>query len=36
MSETTPIERLAALRREVLAGGGPARIEAQHKKGKLT
>ncbi len=35
MSET-PIQRLHRLRESALAGGGPARIDAQHKKGKLT
>src|SRR5882672_5589406 len=32
----TPLERLAAMEREALAGGGPARVERQHKAGKLT
>ncbi len=32
----SPIERLARMREESLQGGGVARIEAQHKKGKLT
>ena len=38
MSETTknPMERLENLRVEAMKGGGEARIEAQHEKGKLT
>ena len=32
----TPLERLHRLREQSLAGGGPARVETQHKKGKLT
>lgn len=32
----TPEERLLALREEVLQGGGPAKIESQHKRGKMT
>jgi propionyl-CoA carboxylase beta chain len=32
----TPLERLAALERQALEGGGPERIEKQHKAGKLT
>jgi propionyl-CoA carboxylase beta chain len=32
----TPQERLERMRELALAGGGAARIEAQHKKGKLT
>src|SRR5207253_2625458 len=32
----TPLERLAAMEREALAGGGPERVERQHKAGKLT
>jgi propionyl-CoA carboxylase beta chain len=32
----SPLERLAAMEREALAGGGPERIERQHKAGKLT
>ena len=35
MSET-PLERLRRMREETLLGGGAERIEAQHKKGKLT
>ena len=31
-----PTERLEAMRAEALKGGGEARIEAQHGKGKLT
>ncbi len=31
-----PTERLEAMRAEALQGGGEARIEAQHSKGKLT
>ncbi|MFT5291329.1 MAG: propionyl-CoA carboxylase beta chain [Planctomycetota bacterium] len=34
--EETPLARLHRLREESLVGGGPARIETQHKKGKLT
>jgi propionyl-CoA carboxylase beta chain len=33
---TPPRSRLDALRAQALAGGGPARVEAQHRKGKLT
>ena len=33
---TGPMERLRALREKSLQGGGKARIDAQHKKGKLT
>ena len=38
MSDTpsTPMDRLESLRAEALKGGGEARIEAQHAKGKLT
>ena len=38
MSDTpsTPMDRLERLRAEALKGGGEARIEAQHAKGKLT
>jgi propionyl-CoA carboxylase beta chain len=32
----TPEERLLSLRQEVLQGGGPAKIESQHKRGKMT
>ncbi len=32
----TPLERLQRKREETLLGGGPDRIAAQHKKGKLT
>ena len=32
----TPLEELHARRAAALEGGGPKRIEAQHKKGKLT
>jgi len=35
-SANTGRQSLADLRREALEGGGPARIEAQHAKGKLT
>ena len=31
-----PTERLESMRQEALLGGGEARIEAQHGKGKLT
>ena len=30
------ILKLADMRQEALLGGGPERIEAQHKRGKLT
>ncbi len=33
---STPIEKLRALREAALVGGGPERVEAQHKKGKLS
>ncbi len=36
MSMREKLERLAALRAEAEAGGGPARVKAQHGKGKLT
>ncbi|MFT7485954.1 MAG: propionyl-CoA carboxylase beta chain, partial [Candidatus Paceibacteria bacterium] len=36
MTSKTPIQRLEEMREAALAGGGPKRIEAQHKKGKLT
>ena len=37
MSEReTPTQRLVRMREASLAGGGPERVEAQHKKGKLT
>ena len=32
----TALERLQRMREASLAGGGPARVEAQHAKGKLT
>ena len=32
----SPIQRLEALRAKAAAGGGEARIEQQHAKGKLT
>jgi propionyl-CoA carboxylase beta chain len=32
----TPVQRLHRMREASLVGGGPARIEVQHKKGKLT
>src|SRR5436190_12975101 len=32
----SPLERLQAMRELALQGGGPERIAAQHKKGKLT
>ena len=32
----TPLDRLAAMELEALAGGGPERVERQHKAGKLT
>ncbi|MEY5044145.1 MAG: hypothetical protein RJA19_1372 [Bacteroidota bacterium] len=35
-SPVSPAARLEALRQEALRGGGTARIEAQHAKGKLT
>jgi propionyl-CoA carboxylase beta chain len=36
MSMREELERLARLRAEAEAGGGPARVAAQHEKGKLT
>ena len=36
MTVTPKTKRLRELRRKALLGGGPARIEAQHKRGKLT
>ena len=36
MSAETPLERLRRMRELTLEGGGAKRIEAQHKKGKLT
>ncbi|HVS18427.1 MAG TPA: acyl-CoA carboxylase subunit beta [Planctomycetota bacterium] len=36
MTTETPLERLRRMRELSLAGGGPERIAAQHKKGKLT
>ena len=36
MAQVDPLERLRAMRREHLEGGGAKRIEAQHAKGKLT
>jgi acetyl-CoA carboxylase carboxyltransferase component len=35
-SRGTPLERLEAMREEARLGGGEARIERQHEKGKLT
>src|SRR6185295_18294448 len=32
----TPLERLREMRERTRVGGGPERIAAQHKKGKLT
>ncbi|HXU84097.1 MAG TPA: carboxyl transferase domain-containing protein, partial [Polyangia bacterium] len=34
--DMSPLDRLAAMEREALAGGGPERVERQHKAGKLT
>ena len=36
MTQETPTERMHRLREATLIGGGQKRIEAQHKKGKLT
>ncbi|MDO8665580.1 MAG: carboxyl transferase domain-containing protein, partial [Gemmatimonadales bacterium] len=36
MSMEQKLERLARLRAEAEAGGGPDRVQAQHQKGKLT
>jgi propionyl-CoA carboxylase beta chain len=36
MNAETPLQRLRRMREATLLGGGPERIEAQHKKGKLT
>jgi propionyl-CoA carboxylase beta chain len=36
MSQDSKTERLRELRKQAQIGGGPARIEAQHKRGKLT
>jgi acetyl-CoA carboxylase carboxyltransferase component len=36
MTVNPKTKRLRELRRKALLGGGPARIEAQHKRGKLT
>lgn len=36
MESNEKVERLLQLRKEVLKGGGEARIEKQHEKGKLT
>jgi propionyl-CoA carboxylase beta chain len=36
MSMREKLERLAKLRAEAEAGGGPTRVKAQHAKGKLT
>ena len=36
MTQETPLERLRRTRELTLQGGGPERIAAQHKKGKLT
>lgn len=36
MSDSNKVERLAELRKQIKRGGGKARIEKQHEKGKLT
>ncbi len=36
MSDSNKVERLAELRKQIKSGGGKARIEKQHEKGKLT
>ena len=36
MTQETPLQRLRRMRELTLEGGGPERIAAQHKKGKLT
>src|SRR5688572_28444668 len=36
MTQETPLQRLQRMREASLVGGGPERIAAQHKKGKLT
>ncbi len=36
MTQETPLQRLHRMREASLQGGGPERIAAQHKKGKLT
>jgi propionyl-CoA carboxylase beta chain len=36
MAGETPLERLRRMRELTLQGGGPERVAAQHKKGKLT
>jgi propionyl-CoA carboxylase beta chain len=36
MTQETPLQRLQHMREASLVGGGPERIAAQHKKGKLT
>ena len=36
MSETSKIERLTELKAKSRLGGGQARIDAQHKKGRMT
>jgi len=36
MTEETPLETLRRMREATLEGGGPARVAAQHEKGKLT
>jgi acetyl-CoA carboxylase carboxyltransferase component len=36
MSQDSRVDRLRELRKQAQLGGGPARIEAQHKRGKLT
>ena len=36
MTQETPLQRLQRMRELTLQGGGPERIAAQHKKGKLT
>src|SRR5688572_941772 len=35
-AKLTPAERLTAMRAEAMAGGGLDRVEAQHKRGKMT
>jgi acetyl-CoA carboxylase carboxyltransferase component len=36
MSDSSRVEHLRKLREQALQGGGPARIETQHKQGRLT
>jgi acetyl-CoA carboxylase carboxyltransferase component len=36
MSQSSKIEELRELRAQALQGGGPARVEAQHNRGRLT